>query len=119
MYTLFIHFAHNWCEKYLSTLVFVKSCLKNIVYCLKKIKQIEISLINQINIVCTFYIITSFYTLCTQLIRGRVLVPHAFKSHGLKKNYIISLKTRVFKKHHLFNKSNKQALYILHYHTLL
>ena len=70
---IFVHFAHNWCQEYLITLVFVKSCLKKILYFLKALyKKIGISLINQINRVCTFYIITPFYTLRTQLVKGKV-----------------------------------------------
>ena len=51
--------------------------------------------------------------------KTKSLVPRLFKSLDLLINYIISKKTKLFKKHQLFITSNKPSLCNLHYHTLL
>ena len=58
---------------YYDSLFFKTQILKQLLYFLKKqdFEKYIISLINKINKVCTFYIITPFYTLWTQLVRGR------------------------------------------------
>ena len=50
--------------------------------------------------------------------KNKSLVLHIFKSHDFKTITLFPKKTRHFKKHELFNKSNKPSLCILHYHTL-
>ena len=67
----------------------------------------------QIIKVCTLYMITQFYTLCMQLSRGIALYP-SFLEIVFCKKIICFLKTRIFKKHHMFSKLNQQSMHILH-----
>ena len=67
----------------------------------------------QINKICTFYIITQFYRLCTQLSRGIASYP-PFLEIVFSKKIICFLETRLFKRHHLFNNLNQKCMYILH-----
>ena len=56
--------------------------------------------------------ITQFYSLCMQLSRGISLYP-SFLETVLAKQIICFLKTRLFKKHHLFNNLNQQRKSLL------
>ena len=60
---------------------FCKIMFKKNTLFLKKhyLKKIDTYLIRQTNRVCTFYIITPFYKLCTQLVRGRIQYPTFLK----------------------------------------
>ena len=57
--------------------------------------------------------ITQFYTVCMQLSRGITLYPSVLEIVFCKK-IICFLKTRIFKKHHMFSKLNQQSMHILH-----
>ena len=78
-----------------------------------------IFLLNQLNKVCTFYAIAPFNTLWTQMVRGRAQFPLFSKIMTSKKVTLFLKNNTLKKKCHLFNKSNKQILHILHDHTLL
>ena len=61
--------------------------------------------------------ITQFYRLSMQLSRGRALYP-SFLEIVFSKKLICFLKTRLFKKHHLFNNLNI-SMHILHNQIVL
>ena len=62
--------------------------------------------------------ITQFYRLCMQLSRGISFYP-SFLEIVFSKKIICFLKTRLFKKHHLFNNLNQQSMYIFHNQIVL
>ena len=75
-------------------------------------------LLIHINKICTLYMITHFYRLCMQLFRAIALHP-SFLEIMCSKKVICFLKTRHFKKHHLFNNFNQQSMHILHNRIIL